>query len=237
MKTKQSVIRKSETDLWKKLFRGKDTTSISQLDGTGNPIDTIYTEGDTSVLLNPSTLRVAIVGTRDISPYGKAMTERIVHQLSCRKEKPIILSGLALGVDSIAHRAAIEYGVPTVAVLPTHTDNIYPFHNRSIAEKIASGNNGSCLLTQFPQGTAPIAINFLMRNKTLALLSDVVIVVETKKKGGAMLTALYAKDFEIPVLAVPGRIDDIRSQGCNELISNGTAEILTSPNIINVLIP
>ncbi len=191
-------------------------------------IKNIHFKGDFAALANGKRPRVAVIGTRDPSPYGIAMTESIVEALSRNPQKPIILSGLALGIDTAAHRAALEHGLGTVAVLPTGLDTVYPYRNTGLAETIMETKD-CCLVTQFPEQTAPMAMNFLIRNTTLALLSDLVIVVESKEKGGAMVTAKYAWDAGIPVLAVPGRIDDTRSAGCNALINLGQAKMLFNP--------
>ena len=99
--------------------------------------------------------------------------------------------------------------------------------NRELAKRITQ-TPGCCLVTQFPDGTAPMAVNFLSRNAVMATMADLVIVVESKVKGGAILTAKYAYDQGVPVLAVPGRVDDVRSSGCNALISSGIATMLSS---------
>ena len=216
---------KKNSDQWNALFRGRDVEDIHTVQES--PVDTLYADGDIGHLLDGHTPRVAVIGTRDLSASGRWDCIRIVEALAKNKVKPVIISGLALGADTAAHVAALQAGLPTVAVLPTHPDSIYPYQNTALARKI-SQTGGCCLLSQFPQGTAPGIPNFLQRNKIIAALADLIIVPEAKAKGGSIFTATYAHFcvYDVPVLAVPGRPDDVRSRGCNELIHNGIAEML-----------
>ena len=170
---------------------------------------------------------VAVVGTRDISPYGREWCERIVHALARTSPKPLIVSGLAIGTDICAHKAALEASLPTIAVMATGTDTIYPYRHRQIAEKM-SGTQGCALVTDYPPGTAPLPVNFLRRNRIIAGLSHATILVESKIKGGGMMTCRLAFSYDRDVYALPGRADDLRSQGCNHLIRARMAEPLTS---------
>lgn len=214
---------------WERLFLGRNTSYIHGPGTPVQPLDTIYLLGSKDIVEDNKRPRVAIVGTRDISPYGRFCTERIVQALSVNPLKPVIVSGLAYGVDACAHMSALLFALPTVAVMPTGLDTIYPLQHRQLAERILK-NPGSCLLTQFPEGTAPEPYNFLHRNHVTASICDAVIVVESKAKGGSMVTARFAHKRGIPVYAVPGRIDDIRSFGCNELLSSGVARIISNFN-------
>lgn len=203
----------------------------------GKETDTVYIKGDPSLLFAPVDTRcprIAIVGTRDIDPYGRQAVCEIITALSKREDKPIIVSGLAFGVDQYAHRFALQIGLPTVAVLPTGLDKIYPLQHENLAADIASTEE-CCLVTQFPNKTAPIAINFFWRNDLIAHLADAVIVVESKKKGGAMVIARLAQEKDIPVFAVPGRMGDPRSEGCNQLIKEGIAEIMYNPETLTTI--
>ncbi len=170
---------------------------------------------------------IAVVGTRDISPYGREWCERIVHALARTSAKPLIVSGLAIGTDICAHKAALEAGLPTIAVMATGTDTIYPYRHRQIAEKM-SCTQGCALVTDYPPGTAPLPVNFLRRNRIIAGLSHATILVESKIKGGGMMTCRLAFSYDRDVYALPGRADDLRSQGCNHLIRARMAEPLTS---------
>ena len=213
------------TSSWVQLFRGKDTSGIPAPDDTEQKgLDTVYTLGDTSKLLGHSP-RVAVIGTRDANQRDIQTVERIIFSIAASGQSPVILSGLALGVDARAHLYALSAGLPTVAVMPTGLDEIYPRMHRELAEKIID-TPGCCLLSQFPEKTAPIAINFLTRNHTIARLADLVVVVASKHKGGAMVTARIARSYDTPALAVPGHPDDTHNKGCNQLIKEGTAQML-----------
>ena len=183
----------------------------------------------------PAQAGIAIVGTRDISPYGREWCSRIVDGLAHTDDKPLIISGLALGTDICAHRSALEHGLPTIAVMATGADSIYPLRHTDFAEKIRH-TPGSALITDYPLGTAPLAIHFLRRNRIIAGLSRATILVESKLKGGGMMTTKLAFSYDRDVYALPGRVDDIRSQGCNQLIFNKIAEPITSiPALIKSL--
>lgn len=166
---------------------------------------------------------VSIVGTRDISLYGKEWCERIVRELASASERCCIVSGLAFGVDITAHRTALSQGLPTIAVLPTGIDCVYPqYHTRAAAE-IAS-TEGCALITDFPPGTTPQPFTFLRRNRIIAGLSADTLLIESKKNGGGMLTARLAFEYGRNVYCLPGRIDDLRSEGCNLLVSSKVAD-------------
>lgn len=172
---------------------------------------------------------IAIVGTRDLSSYGREWCERLVRQVADmpQNERPVIVSGLALGTDICAHKTALEMGIPTMAVMATGPDTIYPSRHRFTAEQMA--NTPQCaLITDYPPGTAPLAIHFLRRNRIIAGLSEAIVLIESKIKGGGMTTARLADSYNRDVHALPGRIDDLRSQGCNFLIRNRTASPITS---------
>lgn len=175
----------------------------------------------------PDPSGIAVVGTRDISPYGKEWCNKIVESLADTSEKPLIVSGLALGTDICAHRAALEHGLPTIAVMATGADRIYPFRHTDFAERL-SRTPGCALITDYPPGTAPLPIHFLRRNRIIAGLCRATILVESRIKGGGMMTAKLAFSYDRDVYALPGRIDDVRSQGCNLLIRNKIAEPVTS---------
>ncbi len=171
--------------------------------------------------------RIAIVGTRDISPYGQEWCSRIVQGLGRAQEKPIIISGLALGTDICAHSEALASGLPTIAVMATGPDTVYPYRHREFAERM-SRTEGCALITDYPPGTAPLAIHFLRRNRIIAGLSDSTILIESKIKGGGMMTSRLAFSYNRDVYTLPGRVDDPRSQGCNRLIKEKVAEPIDS---------
>lgn len=182
------------------------------------PLSLFY-KGNAS--LNPERT-VSIVGTRAISPYGKEICEEIVNQL--KPYDVTILSGLAYGVDIVAHKKSLEVEIPTIGIMGTGLGRIYPYENKETAHKMIS--NGG-LLTEFISTKGPEREHFPMRNRLVAGMSDVVIVVETPAIGGSMITANMANDYSKDVFAVPGRVNDINSEGCNNLIKTNKAHLLT----------
>lgn len=172
---------------------------------------------------------VAVVGTRDITSYGKEWCTKIVTAMGSAEVKPMIVSGLAIGTDITAHLAALDAGLPTIAVMATGIDAVYPFRHGWHADRIAS-SPGSALVTDYPPGTAPKAINFLRRNRIIAGLSEAVILTESRKKGGGLMTCHLASSYNRDVYALPGRIEDVCSEGCNILIGQRTADAIYSVN-------
>lgn len=168
---------------------------------------------------------VGIVGTRKATEYGKAFTDQLVEEL--KPSGALILSGLALGIDVQSHKAALKNGLPTVGVLAHGLDRIYPPANRKVAMQMIE--NGG-LLTEFLSDTIPDAPNFPTRNRIVAGLCDVLVVVETGLKGGARITAEIANLYNKDVMALPGRVTDEHSLGCNYLIRQNKASIITQPS-------
>ena len=166
---------------------------------------------------------IAVVGTRGPSEHGRQITEQLIRQLS--QPDLLIISGLAYGIDACAHSAALKNNIPTVAVLGHGLAHIYPHeHTRLAGDMLAQGG----LLTSFEQNTRPEPYRFPTRNNLVAGLCDALLVIETGKKGGSLLTVEYAHKYSKKVFAVPGRLTDHRSAGCNSLIQQGRAEILLS---------
>lgn len=184
---------------------------------SATPPESLWDNGD----------NIAVVGTRDISSYGREWCGRIVKGFSEVSTKPVIVSGLALGTDIEAHRTALENGLPTIGVMATGPDAIYPWRNRQTAEMMVS-TPGCALITDYPPRTAPLAVHFLRRNRIIAGLSRATLLMESRIRGGGMMTCRLAFSYSRDVYALPGRVDDIRSQGCNMLISQKIAEPITS---------
>lgn len=174
---------------------------------------------------------VSIVGTRKNSTYGEQTTEKIIEEL--KNYDVLIVSGLAYGIDSIAHKSALKNGLDTVGVVGHGLDRIYPPQNAGLAkEMIMQGG----ILTEFKSKTNPDKYNFPSRNRIVAGISDVTIVIETRNKGGSLITAELANDYNRDVFAVPGRISDAASYGCNKLIAENKAALLSSPKgLVNAL--
>ncbi|MCQ2116160.1 MAG: DNA-processing protein DprA [Bacteroidales bacterium] len=169
---------------------------------------------------------VAIVGTRDLSDYGREWCRKMVRAMAAGGKRPTIVSGLALGTDICAHLEALDCGLPTIGVMATGIESIYPCRHQRTAERIVS-TPGCALVTDYPGGTAPLPIHFLRRNRIIAGMSKATILVESKIKGGGMMTANLSFSYSRDTFALPGRIDDLRSQGCNALIRQKIAEPIT----------
>lgn len=171
---------------------------------------------------------VAVVGTRDLSLYGREWCRRIVEAMARSRRPPVIVSGFALGTDIVAHATALDCGLPTIAVLPTGITDVYPHRHWRWADRLAA-TPGCALVTDYPPGTGAIAVNFLRRNRIIAGLSSATLLIESKRKGGGLITADFAFNYNREVYALPGRVDDLRSEGCNLLIKRHTAEPITDP--------
>ncbi len=170
---------------------------------------------------------VAVVGTRDISPYGKAWCRKLVDALAHARVPPTIVSGLAFGADGIAHQTALDAGLPTIGVMATGIEKVYPWQHEKLARDISLAP-GSALISDYPLDTQPVALNFLRRNRIIAGLCTAVVVIESKSKGGSLMTARYAAGYGRDIFALPGRADDVRSAGCNSLIRENMAGIITT---------
>ena len=171
---------------------------------------------------------VAFVGTRDLSSYGRVWCQKLVRGLAEAHVPPAIVSGLALGADGVAHQAALDCGLPTIGVMATGIDKVYPRQHEHMAMDMVR-SPGCALVTDYPLDTEAMTWNFIRRNRIIAGLSRAVVVVESKTKGGSLMTARYANEYNRDVFAVPGRLDDQRSAGCNSLIGTQMAQIVTSP--------
>jgi DNA processing protein len=174
-----------------------------------------------------ATRTVSLVGTRQATDYGKRITEEIIEGIAAYK--PLIVSGLAYGVDIAAHRAALKHHLPTVGVMASGIDVIYPSaHHKTAMQMLENGG----LLTENPLGTGPDAPRFVARNRIIAGLSDAIVVVESAAKGGGLITAEYANNYHREVFAVPGDLKSKYSEGCNQLIRRNKAIIFTQPQDI-----
>jgi DNA processing protein len=165
---------------------------------------------------------VAMVGTRSCTHYGKMVTEQLIQGLI--PHGALIVSGLAYGIDITAHRAAIQAGLPTIAVMASGMDTIYPSAHRDAAKAMQERGG---LVTEYRLGVKPEAHLFPARNRIIAGMADVTIVVEAAEKGGALITAELANGYDREVFAVPGNIDRKYSTGCNQLVAKHKAHILS----------
>ncbi|MCU0432246.1 MAG: DNA-processing protein DprA [Bacteroidia bacterium] len=166
---------------------------------------------------------VSIVGTRSPSEYGKELCMQFVKDLA--QYNVLIVSGLAYGIDAIAHKMALEQNIPTLGVLAHGLDQIYPYAHRGLARQMTESGG---LLTDFPSQTKPDRENFPMRNRIVAGLSDAVIVVESGVTGGSLITTEFANNYNRDVFAFPGRANDEKSAGCLRLIKGHKAALITS---------
>ena len=172
--------------------------------------------------LNTSKI-ISIVGTRHATPYGKEVTQVILKDFAAVYPDTLVVSGLAYGIDIAAHRAALKENLPTVGVLAHGLDRIYPYQHRATAIEML--NNGG-LLTDFISETNPDRQNFVKRNRIVAGISDCTIVVESAVKGGALITANIANSYNKDIFAIPGKNNDLYSQGCNKLIKEKKAALV-----------
>ena len=170
---------------------------------------------------------ISVVGTRDSSPYGEEWCSKLIAALARAEKPPVIVSGLAIGVDVCAHLAALSSSLPTIAVSPVGIDDIYPKRHALIAERIASTPD-CAIITDYPPGTIPQPHVFLRRNRIIAGISQSTILIESKFRGGGMMTSRLAFGYGRNVFSLPGRIDDVNSGGCNALIADKIAEPIIS---------
>jgi DNA processing protein len=184
----------------------------------------LYYKGN--INLNQSKI-IGIVGTRNASEYGKQITEAIVKDFL--NHNTLIISGLAYGIDIAAHKACLKYGLPTIGVMASGLDFMYPAVHKKTAELMCQ--NGGVLSEQ-SFGRQPSPKFFPARNRIIAGMSDAIVVVEAAAKGGALITAEFANNYHKEVFAVPGNIGAAMSEGCNLLIKNNKAQIYTSANDI-----
>lgn len=182
----------------------------------------LYQAGDLAAFAGPA---VAVVGTRQASAYGRASAAAIADELA--RAGVTVVSGLALGIDGEAHAAAIEAGGRTIAVLPSPLDRVYPPRHRALAERLVA--SGGSLLSELPPGHLPGRPDFARRNRVIAGLSGATVVVEAPDRSGALLTAAAAVDLGRELYAVPGPIDAVASRGCNRLIADHLAALVSSP--------
>jgi len=164
---------------------------------------------------------IAIVGTRSATSYGNDICREFIKEI--KDQNITVVSGLAHGIDAMVHRCCIEFNVPTIAVLGHGLDMVYPAVHRNLATKMLS--NG-CLMSEFVPGTQPDRENFPKRNRIVAGMTDATIVVESKKRGGSLITANLANDYNRDVFAFPGSVHMETSRGCNHLIASQKAHLI-----------
>ena len=175
--------------------------------------------------LNPERV-LAVVGTRQITEYGRRLCGEFISELAQKSPGTLIVSGLAYGVDVHAHKASLQYGLPTVGVLAHGLDQIYPAaHRQTAAEMIEKGGG---LLTEFPSGTHVERAYFLQRNRIVAGMADATLIIQGACRSGSMVTADITDSYGRELFACPGRLGDVQSEGCNRLIKNQKAHMMLS---------
>lgn len=165
---------------------------------------------------------ISVVGTRNATDYGKELCKQLMIDL--KVHQPLVVSGLAYGIDSMAHKECIKNEITTIGVLGHGLDRIYPAQNKGLAEKMLE--NGG-LLSEFPSETIPSRENFPKRNRIIAGMADATVVVEASIKGGALITAEIANSYNRDVFAYPGKVADEYSAGCNYLIRTNRASLMS----------
>lgn len=193
--------------------------------GIANLPKSLYLIGSLPSKATPS---VSIIGTRKPSAYGQEVAYKLAYDLA--KRGVVIVSGLALGIDAIAHKGALDAGGITIAVMPGGLDEFYPRTNHALAERIIA--NGGALISEYAPGERPFKANFVARNRIVAAIADGVLVIEAATKSGTIHTAGFALDYGRPVMAVPGNITNPMSTGTNRLIATGARLVTRAEDIL-----
>jgi DNA processing protein len=209
------------------ILTSEDEAYPGRLREIEQPPPVLYVRGE---WLPEDQFAVAIVGTRRITAYGRQVTEQLSAYLAANGVT--IVSGLARGVDAVAHSAALAAGGRTAAVMGSGVDRVYPPENRGLADRIMSRG---ALLSDYPLGTAPESSNFPPRNRIISGLSVATVVVEAGETSGALITAEFAAEQGREVLAVPGSILAPQSRGTNKLIQNGALPLLSPDDVLQAL--
>lgn len=175
--------------------------------------------------------KVAIVGSRKISAYGRQVTAQLASELA--SAGVVIISGLAFGVDAAAHQAALDAGGTTIAVMPGGVEQIYPTSHTNLARQILRG--GGALISEYPSGTPAFKQNFIARNRIVSGLADALLITEAAAASGSLHTARFALDQGKTVMAVPGNINSPGSEGCNNLIKTGATPVTSADDVFFAL--
>jgi DNA processing protein len=213
-----------------KILTLRDSAYPKVLKHIASPPQQLYSLGAdlADVLARP---RVAIVGSRGVTPYGRAVTARLAGELAERGV--VVVSGLALGIDGIAHEAALEAHGTTVAVMPCGLDRIHPTTHTQLARRILE--QGGTLLSEYPAGMPGLKQNFVARNRIVSGISDALLITEAALKSGTLHTARFALEQGRDVLAVPGNITSPNSVGTNNLIRSGATPVTCVDDVLYVL--
>lgn len=212
-----------------KTISGKDSEFPQEFYHLEQPVQQFYAAGNLDLLAKRP--RLGIVGSRKITPYGQQVTNDLAS--AAARAGATIVSGLALGVDSVAHKAALEVGGHTIAVLPSSISKIYPASHHGLARQIISKNG--LLISEFEKVEQPMKHFFILRNRLIAALSDVLLVTEAAMNSGTQHTVEYMNARGKPICAIPGDIYRTSSAGTNHLIRDGNMPILSASDLLAVL--
>lgn len=233
---KEIILKKEPDKEWEKLKKYEldvliypDKEYPKLLKEIADPPGVLYIKGK---ILPADEIALAVVGSRKFTSYGEQATERIVYSLA--REKITIVSGLALGIGTLAHKAALEAGGRTIAVLGCGLDQVYPVSNVRLADKIVSTGSGA-IVSEFPLGMPALRYNFPIRNRIIAGLSLGTLVIEAIPSSGSLLTAASALDYNREVFAVPGSIFQETSAGTNHLIKMGAKLVSSHKDVLEEL--
>ncbi|MDO4903497.1 MAG: DNA-processing protein DprA [Limosilactobacillus sp.] len=196
-----------------------------QLKETFCPPLVLFYRGNLDLLRCPL---LGLVGSREISQYGETVLRGMIPQIA--SQQIAVVSGLAKGIDGMSHRLALEHGGPTIGIIGCGLDRVYPQENTALFEQVA---NSGLILSEYGCGGPPLAFHFPERNRIIAGLCTTVVVIEAKRRSGSLITANIALEENRTVCAVPGRIDTVRSMGCNELIAAGAKPILKAQDVLD----
>jgi len=203
---------------------------LQVLEHIAHPPHTVYYTGHLPPRRTPS---VAIVGTRKPTPYGKEVTFKLAYELA--QKGVVVISGLAFGIDAIAHRAALDAGGITIAILPGGIENVYPASHRRLAMEIVE--KGGALISEYPGDTGVQKFQLLARNRLVSGLADAVVVTEAAARSGTLSTVNHALDQNKEIFAVPGNITSLLSIGPNRLIQQGAHPVTSTTDILDILMP
>lgn len=193
-----------------------------------NPPEKIFVLGNVEILNN---IGIAMVGSRKCSQYGIEISKKFAYMLA--KHNINIISGLARGIDTYSHIGCLSAHGRTIAVLGSGLDNMYPPENKQLAKNII--RNGGAIITEYPLGTKPLAINFPKRNRIISGLAEALVVVEATKRSGTAITVDFALDQGKDVYAIPGNVNQVTSDGTNELIKQGAKPLTNIQDILEDL--
>jgi len=205
-----------------------DTEYPNLLKEIASPPQRLWLKG---AKLNNNEKRLTVVGTRKPTLYGQRVVAKLIQEVAAAGVT--IVSGLAIGIDGMAHKAALDAGGKTIAILAGGLDNIYPASNRGLAERIIQ-NNGT-LISEYAPGEESFKQNFVARNRIQSGISEAVLIVECTEKSGTLITAQFALDQNRNIMAIPGNIDNIQSSGTNNLIKQGAIPVTSAQDILEVL--